>query len=117
MATITNALGGTITPLAVLNYATRRASRNITLELLGSEYPTVFLRPAQSKAGTLSLLFLGDATSRAAEDFLAAADRFEFAEPAVGESWEFVLTGGLTRTRQTGTSYWVIDAEVREVEP
>lgn len=117
MATVTNLLGATITPVLVLNYATRRASRNVLLEPLGSPYPTVFLREAQSKAGTLSLLFLGDAPSRAAEDFLAAADRFTFAEPTVGESWDFIVTGAVTRTRQMGTSYWTVDAEVREVEP
>lgn len=107
----------TLHPLAVLNYATRRASRNVLLEPLGSKYPTVFLREAQSKAGTLSLLFLGDAPSREAETFLSSANRFTFSEPTVGETWDFVVTGDVGRTHQTGTSYWIVDAEVREVEP
>jgi hypothetical protein len=117
MATVTNLMSETITPEAVLDYATRRESRNVLLEPLGSEYPTVFLRAARSKAGTLTLLFLGDAVSRAAEEFLGAADRFTFAEPAVGESWDFVVNGAVVRTRQTGTSYWTVSAEVREVQP
>lgn len=106
-----------IEPALVLNYATRRASRNVVLEPLGSKYPTVFLREAQSKAGTLSLLFQGDAPSREAEEFLSSASRFTFSEPTVGETWDFVVTGAVTRTHQTATSYWIVDAEVREVEP
>lgn len=105
----------TLHPLLVLNYATRRASRNVLLEPLGSKYPTTFLREAQSKAGTLSLLFQGDAEAREAEDFLGAATRFTFSEPTVGELWDFVVTGAITRTQQA-TSVWIVDAEVREVE-
>lgn len=107
----------TLLPLLVLNYAVRRGSRNVVQERLASKYPTVFLREAQSKAGTLSLLFGDDASSREAEEFLSSANRFHFAEPTVGEAWDFVVTGDVTRTRQTGTSYWIVDAVVREVEP
>ena len=107
----------TITPVAVLNYATRRASRNVLLEPLGSKYPTVFLREAQSRAGTLSLLIRGDEESREAEEFLASGNRFTFSEPTVGEEWDFVVSGAITRTRQIGTDFWIVDAEVREVEP
>lgn len=105
----------TIHPLLVLNYATRRASRNVLLEPLGSKYPTTFLREAQSKSGTLSLLFQGDAESREAEDFLGSATRFTFSEPAVGELYDFVVAGAITRTQQA-PSVWVVDAEIREVE-
>lgn len=107
----------TLSPLAVLNYATRRASRNVTLDLLGSKYPTVFLREAQSKSGTLSLLFRGDVAAREAEDYLGSPNRFTFSEPSVGEEWDFIVSGAVTRTRVTGTSMWIVDAEVREVEP
>lgn len=117
MATVTNLMDETINPLAVLDYAVRRDSRSIVLELLGSEFPTVFLRKAKSKAGTLSLLFIGDSTSRDAENFLAESDRFTFTEPTVGETWDFVVTGAIVRTRQAGTSYWIVTAEVREVQP
>lgn len=107
----------TLEPAAVIDYATRRESRSMVLEPLGSKYPTVFLREAQSRSGTLSLLFLGDSVSREAEAFLSSPARFTFEESAVGESWDFVVVGAITRTRQAGTSYWVVSAEVREVRP
>jgi len=109
--------GRTMYPIAVLNYATRRQSRSVVLEPIGSKYPTVFLREAQSKSGTLSMLFQGDLESREAENFLGLAARFAFEEPVSGEAWDFVTVGAVVRTRQTGTSYWTVDAEVREVEP
>ena len=117
MATITNTSDQVITPTLVLDYAYSRASRNVVLEPLGSEYPTVFLRPAQSRSGTLSLLFSSGATARAAVAFLTAADRFAFEEPAAGEQFEFIVSGGVTNTKQEGLRFWVVNAEVREVEP
>ncbi|WP_036963675.1 hypothetical protein [Promicromonospora kroppenstedtii] len=116
MATITTAADSTvITPLLVLDYAYARGSRNVVLEPLGSSDPTVFLRAAQSRAGTLSLLFGSAFAAREAVDLLSAADRFTFAEPAVGEEWDFVVTGDIRNAKQQGVEFWVVNAEVREV--
>lgn len=119
MATITaNSDSTVITPELVLDYAYSSESRNVVLEPLGGPgYPTVFLRPASSRAGTLSLLFATASAARAAHATLTKADRFAFAEPAVGEEFEFVVTGPVTNTHQAGTTVWVVAAPVREVEP
>lgn len=115
MATITATDATVITPLDVLDYAYTRASRNVVLEPLGSHYPTVFLRTAQSKSGTLSLLFSSNSSARAAMNTLASVNRFHFQEPAAGEDWHFVVTGDLTNTKQTGVNYWIVSATVRAV--
>jgi len=107
----------TITPLMVLDYGFARGSRNVVLEPLGSGYPTVFLRGAQSRSGTLSTLWLGAATARAAETFLSGADAFEFEAPEIGEGFRFVVTGPITVRKAAGTDYWTVDVEYREVEP
>lgn len=104
-----------IMPELVLNYAYDRASRNVILEPIGSEYPTVFLRPAQSRTSTLSLLFTSTAAARAASDALGQAARFRFQEPAVGEDWEFIVMGSATVTKVEGINYWIVNVEVREV--
>ncbi|WP_419707665.1 hypothetical protein [Promicromonospora sp. NFX87] len=106
----------TITPLAVLDYGFTRGSRNVVLELLGSGYPTVFLRPAQSRSGTLSLLFGSADDARNAETAFGAADRFHFEEPEVGENWHFIITGNVTVAKVEGVNYWTVGAEFREVE-
>lgn len=107
--------GASLNPILVLDYAYTRGSRNVVLEPLGSSDPTVFLRPARSRAGTLSLLFGSAFAAREAVKTLSAADRFSFSEPAVGEAWDFIVTGDVTNTKVTGVDYWTVDAEVREV--
>jgi hypothetical protein len=105
----------TVTPLLVLDYAYSKASRNVLLEPLGSSYPTVFLRPAQSRAGTLSLLFGSASDARTAVDVLSAADRYTFTESAVGEEWDFITAGDVTNTKVQGVNYWIVNVDVREV--
>ena len=107
--------GASLNPILVLDYAYTRGSRNVVLEPLGSSDPTVFLRPAKSRAGTLSLLFGTAFAAREAVNVLSAADRFSFSEPAAGEEWDFIVTGDVTNTKVQGVDYWTVDAEVREV--
>ena len=117
MATITAASDSTVlTPAMVLDYAYDRASRNVVLDTLGTPYPTVFLRQALSRSGTLSLLFPSALSAREAVEVLSRADRFTFAEPGVDEQWDFVVTGSVTNKQTPGTDFWVVDAQVREVE-
>lgn len=106
-----------IAPELVLDYGYTRGSRNVVLEPLGSGYPTVFLRGAQSKAGTLKLLFKGAAPARTAADVLSTINQFHFQELAVGEDFQFIVTGPVTVRNEPGTPYWTVDAEFREVEP
>lgn len=121
MATITTGAGISMVvlePLTVLDYAYTRASRNIVHEPLGSEYPIVFLRPAQSRSGTLSLLFGDAAGAREAGEALAGAARFHFEAPALGEDWQFIVTGNAVVSRvEGGVPHWTVNVEVREVEP
>lgn len=118
MATIDPATPGapTLTPAAVLNYGYQRGSRNVVLEPLGSGYPSVFLRDAQSRSGTLELLFTNAAASLTAEQTLGAADRFHFVEPVSGEEFHFVVTGAISRNKVEGVNYWTLSVEFREVE-
>lgn len=117
MATITPAVGAVITPLLVLDYGFTRASRDVLLEPLGSEYPTVFMRPAQSKSGTLTLLIAGAAAANAAEATLGSVNRFHFEEPAAAQDFHFVKSGAITVTKVEGVDYWTVSVEFREVEP
>lgn len=105
-----------IRPLLVLGYEYQNPSRNLVLELEGSKYPTVFLRPAGSQAGTLSLLFPDGDTARQAREILTAPDRFTFEEPDAGEAFDFVVTGPVSVTKVPGMAEWTLDVEYREVE-
>lgn len=117
MATITaSATATTLNPVMVVDYAIDRQTRNVLLDTLGTPYPTTFLREALSKSGTLSLLFLGHEAADEAQTVLSSRDRFTFSEPAVDEQWDFVVSGNVTKRNQGGTPYWLVSAEVREVE-
>lgn len=107
--------GGVIEPLEVLNYGYQRGSRNVVLEPLGSGFPTVFLRQAQSRSGTMQLLFGTANDARWAQELLGNSDRFNFDEPAVEEFWDFIVTGPITVTHQTSTTYWIVAVDFREV--
>lgn len=119
MATITASAPGTpvLAPALVLSYGYTRGSRNVIIELLDSEYPAVFLRPAQSKSGTLSLLFTSNDSAREAAAVLGNPDRFQFTEPSAGETWDFVVAGEITNTKVEGIDYWTVTAVFREVAP
>jgi hypothetical protein len=117
MATITAASDETVlSPVMVLDYAYDRASRNVVLDTLGTPYPTVFLREALSRAGTLSLLFDSGTAARDAVNVLSRPDRYTFSEPGVGEQWDFVVTGNVSNKKVAGHRFWIVDAVVREVE-
>lgn len=111
-----NSAGGAIVPTLVIDYGYELGSRNIVLESLGSGFPSVFLRDAQSRAGTLSLLFTAAATSLDAADRLGRADRFHFLETDVGEDFHFIVTGAIRRTNTPGTDAWIVNVPFREVE-
>lgn len=113
----TSSLDYVIEPDLVLDYGYARGSRNVVLEPLGSGYPTVFQRTAQSKAGTLRLLFHGAAPARTAGDAFSSINRFHFQAPEVGEDWHFIVTGAVNVKKVEGVSYWTVDVEFREVEP
>lgn len=106
-----------INPVLVLDYAYTRISRNVVLEPLGSTYPTVFLRPAQSRSGTLRLLFGTADAARTAVEALTAVNRYTFTESTVGEQWDFIVTDRVGNTKVEGVTYWVVDVTVREVPP
>ena len=118
MAVIESAdpLADPITPLLILNYGYQNASRNAIIDLLASEYPAVFLRPAASKSGTLSMLFDSGVDARAAVATLNAANRFHFEETAAGEEFDFVRAGAVTTAKVEGIDYWITNVDFREVE-
>lgn len=105
----------TIHPLLVLNYGYARGSQNVVHEVLAGNYPAVSLRPAQSKSGTLSLLFGDRASARGAEDTLTDVNRFHFTEPTVGEDFHFIASGPVNVRNEPGTTVWIVDVVYREV--
>ena len=119
MAVIESAdpLAADIVPVLILNYGYENASRNAIIDLLASEYPAVFLRPAASKSGTLSMLFSSGVDARAAAAILNAPNRFHFEEPAAGEEFDFVRAGAVSTTKVEGIDYWITNVDFREVEP
>lgn len=128
MATISTSTGSedvvVTEPLTVLNYGFTRGPRNVILEPLGSGisadapvYPTVFLRPAQSRAGTLSLLFASGAAAETAQATLSSGNRHHFEAPEAGQDFHFIVAGQITVTKVEGVDYWTVDVQFREVVP
>ena len=119
MATITTSEGTldeiVVTPLLILNFGYERGSQNTIHEMLAGDYPTVNLRRARSRSGTLSMLFGSRALAKAAEDAFVLANRFHFEAPEADEDFEFVTAGRISVHNEPGTGFWVVDVEFREV--
>jgi hypothetical protein len=120
MATITTSAGlldvVVTEPVAVLDYGYQRGSRNVVLEPLGASHPTVFLRPAQTRSGTLRLLFSSVAAAEEAQEALASANRHHFDAPEADQEFDFIVSGNITVAKVEGVDYWTLDVDFREVE-
>ncbi|MEU4361197.1 hypothetical protein [Promicromonospora sp. NPDC023987] len=112
-----SALDYVMQPLLILNYGFTRGSRNVVLEPLGSGFPTVFLRGAQSRSGTLTMLFESAAAANEADAVFSSTARFHFQEPEAGQDFHFIKSGNLAVTKVEGVNYWTVAVEFREVEP
>lgn len=111
-----------ITPDVVLGYESAREAASIAHPILGSSSPDVTLRPAQMRAGTLTLGFIqatAEADSSAAEENLSTAAAFTLTEsirPTVG--MRFIVTGTIRRALSSETrATWTVKFDYTEVAP
>lgn len=107
----------TVNPLLVLNYGFSRESRNVVLDLMGSEYPAVFLRKAQSRSGTLTMLFGSATAANDADGIFQSVNRFHFQEPAGAQDFHFVRSGPVEVVKTEGVNSWTVAVGFREVAP
>lgn len=111
-----------ITPDVVLGYESAREAASIAHPILGSSSPDVTLRPAQMRAGTLTLGFIqatAEADSSAAEENLSAAAAFTLTEstrPTAG--MRFIVTGPIRRALSSETrATWTVTFDYTEIAP
>lgn len=119
MATILFSGSTVITPSVVTAIDTERAAGNIVHDIIGRDNPDVTLRPAGTRSGTLSIVFVGATSendSAAAETALAGSSVWTIASDD-RESLEmsFVPSGRITRTLDTRVGTWTLAVEFREV--
>lgn len=107
----------TVNPLLILDYGFSRESRNIVLDLLGSKYPAVFLREAQSRSGTLTMLFSSAAASNDADAIFQSVNRFHFQESAAAQDFHFIRSGPVAVVKLEAANIWTVAVGFREVAP
>jgi hypothetical protein len=118
MATISDGTT-TITPAAIVGWSTTRQSRNVVHDIIGRPDPDVTLRPAATRAGTLSLLFMTYAAALAAEQAHAAPAVWTLTggpDDEPGLVGTYVVDGAGITTREDGP-LWSVDVGYREVTP
>lgn len=107
----------TVNPLLILDYGFSRESRNIVLDLMDSKYPAVFLREAQSRSGTLTMLFDSALVSNDADAIFQSVNRFHFQEPAAAQDFHFIRSGPVTAVKLEAVNMWTVAVGFREVAP
>lgn len=107
----------TVNPLLILAYGFSRESRNIVLDLMGSTYPAVFLREAQSRSGTLTMLFDSASASNDADAIFQSVNRFHFQELAAAQDFHFIRSGPVTAVKLEARNMWTVAVGFREVAP
>lgn len=120
MATVTSIQSPTnvvITPRLVLDYGYDYGSNTVIHEPLSGGMPLVTLRPVQSRAGVLNLLFVTRQAARDCEATLQAVGKYRFQAPETGEDFYFVTTGQAQVQEVPGTPVWTVAIPFREVGP
>lgn len=107
----------TVNPLLILDYGFSRESRNVVLDLMGSTYPAVFLREAQSRSGTLTMLFDSASASNDADAIFQSVNRFHFQELAAAQDFHFIRSGPVTAVKLEAANIWTVAVGFREVAP
>lgn len=120
MATILISGSTVITPSVVTAIDTERVSGNRVHDIIGRANPDVTLRPAGTRSGTLSIVFVGatsEADSAEAETALAAAAIWTLSsDDRASLEMSFVTSGRIARTLDARTGTWTLEVEFREVE-
>jgi hypothetical protein len=109
-----------INPILATGYESRRPARNIVHEIFDTTSVDVTLRPAGLRTGTLELLFADEASSKAAEDAIAAAGVMTFGDTDVTTvDMSFIVPAGgdITRTLHDSRTAWLVTFGYHEVTP
>jgi len=117
-STVTNT-AGTLTPVLINGYRSARAARNVLHPIIGSAAPSVTLRAAGLRTGTLAMLCETLADALALEAAHAAAGTLQLEDsdlPAL--NMLYVSSGSIEveLDTSTGTMWWV-RAEFQEILP
>ena len=106
-----------INPTAVDQYESTARGGSVIHETVGAAYPSVTLRPAGARRGSLVLSFDDETSSREAEKALGQAAVYIWLADLETVRMSFVIpnTGAITR-RYTRTGRWVVEVDYQEVE-
>ena len=115
MPTTITTSAGTLYPLAVSEYSTRRNARSIVHDVLGRADPDVTIRPASLRSGMLRMSFNSAASSLAAENAHATGQSFTVVSPVAGVAMRYVVAGGQIERSYSDAGEWVLMVPFQEV--
>lgn len=116
MPTTITSSSGTLYPLALSQYSTRRQARTIVHDVLGRSEPDITFRPASLRSGMLRLSFDSASASAAAENVHATGQTFTVVSPVEGVGgMRYVVASGDIERSYDGNGEWVLMVPFQEV--
>ena len=108
----------TSTPVLVIGYESKRASRNVLHEVIGRPDPDVTLRPASLRTGTLTMLYATEAAAAACETMHQAAVVLTITDDDLATAgMSYVVSGSITRALTDSRKLWTVAVDYQEVQP
>jgi hypothetical protein len=107
----------TVTPLQVLGWESKQATRHIFHEILNKSSHDVTMRVSALRSGTLKLLFATAAQAETARAFHAAANVFTLSSDEVTQvAMTYIVDGSITVSLDSKSlTYWMVSIDYQEV--
>lgn len=111
-------LGGSFTPRLAPSISYTREVRTTLVQPIDTQTPHVILKFPDSRSGSFEFLLVDAAAALAAENILGHGEALTYTNddvPTAVESFDFVVTGQITRVRNMPYRSWLVRCGFREV--
>ena len=117
MATTITSGATTITPELVTGWESTNDTYNIVHDILSKNTPEVTLRGSQTRSGTLTMLFLTEASCETARALHTGSNVLTLASTQItAANFQYVVAGNVSTVLDDDTRrYWTLSVDYREI--
>jgi hypothetical protein len=117
MTTTISSGATTITPELVTGWESSNETYNIVHDILSRSTPDITLRGSTTRSGTLTMLFLTEASCETARALHAGANVLTLASTEItAANFDYIVAGPVvTMLEDVTRSYWTLTVDYREI--
>jgi len=117
MTTTISSGATTITPELVTGWESSNETYNIVHDILSRSTPDITLRGSTTRSGTLTMLFLTEASCETARALHAGANVLTLASTEItAANFDYIVAGPVVTMLENVTrSYWTLTVDYREI--